>query len=123
MYQCVEEKETAVGWLCGLGSSLFNFFPQLKLEGSIFFYAIGEQPFGAEEHDHPALPIHEAARVLRPVDSGDHVGITADPAGQDKGHPFDEGLDPVLGFKTRGDDIELEFSHSGQDRFPAHMIR
>jgi hypothetical protein len=110
------------GSVVRLGSCLLDFFPQLKLEGAIFFHTVGEQPFGSEEHDHSAVPIDEPARILRPVDAGDHVGIAIHPASQYKGHPLDEGLDPILCLKARGDDIELEFSHGSQDRLPAHMI-
>jgi hypothetical protein len=37
-----ESDQRVVGRSCGLGSNLFNFFTQLKLEGGIFFHAIGE---------------------------------------------------------------------------------
>ena len=77
-----------------LGFCFLEFFPQLKLEGRILSYAVGEQTFGPEEHDHAALPVHEPARVLRPIDAGQYVGIAAHPACQHEGHPLDEGLTP-----------------------------
>src|SRR5437868_9685918 len=105
-----------------LGFCFLEFFPQLKPEGRIFSYAVSEQTFGAEEHDHAAVPIHESACVLRPIDTSQNVEIAAHPACQRKGHPFDEGLDPVLGLEARRDDIKLEFTYGSQDRLPAHMI-
>src|SRR3954463_12379052 len=88
-----------------LGFCCLEFFPQLKPEGRILSYAVSEQTFGAEEHDHAAVSIHETARVLRPIDASQDVGIAAHPACQRKGHPFDKGFDPVLGFEPRRDDI------------------
>ena len=53
----------------------FGFFPQLKLEGGIFFHRVGEQPFGSEEQNHAASRL--AILLTRRYWSQDETSLTA----------------------------------------------
>ena len=102
---------------------LLDFFPQQKLDRRVRFDAIGQQVFGGEQHDAAALLVDEPDGVGWPVDGRNRGGIADDLAGQRMGQALHGCLYPILILQARHHDVELQFTHRGQHRFAAHVVR